>query len=113
MEEQIDERIEGAGTAAAAPEYLIGVRLREPLMPEDLLTTTADLHVGDLVLVETGSGSVVAEVRRPARPLPDFKRDRLYRRVIRKATEAEAVEWRDRRARELQGIATAQRLARG
>ena len=31
-------------------------------------------------------GPAVAEVRRPKRPLPEFKRGRLYRRVIRLAT---------------------------
>jgi cell fate regulator YaaT (PSP1 superfamily) len=93
-------------------ELLIGVRLREPLMAEDHLTTEPDLHVGEFVVVETGSGAAVAEVRRPARPLPDFKRGRLYRRVVRRATDAEVSEWRARRARELQGVLTCQNLAR-
>jgi cell fate regulator YaaT (PSP1 superfamily) len=62
--------------------------------------------------VETASGTAVAEVRRPGRALPEFKRGRLYRRVLRRATDAEAQEWRERRARELQGIQTCQRLAR-
>ncbi len=61
---------------AETAEYLIGVRLREPLLADDYLTTDIELHVGDLVLVETGSGTVVGEVRRPRRPLPEFKRDR-------------------------------------
>jgi cell fate regulator YaaT (PSP1 superfamily) len=95
------------------PEYLIGIRLREPLMPEDYLTTETKLSVGDVVVVETGSGTAVAEVRRPGRPLPEFKRGRLYHRVVRRATEAEVAEWRERRAREVQAIATCQRLARG
>ena len=56
--------------------YLIGVRLREPLLAEDYLTTETELHVGDLVVVETGGGTAVGEVRRPKRPLPAFKRDR-------------------------------------
>src|SRR5216683_2925857 len=34
------------------PRYLIGVRLREPLLADDYQTTDADLHVGDFVLVE-------------------------------------------------------------
>ncbi len=51
-------------------------------------------------------------MRRPGRPLPEFKRGRLYRRVVRRATEPEAAEWRERHARELDGIATCQRLAR-
>jgi len=93
-------------------QNLIGVRLREPLMPEDHLTTEAALHVGDVVIVETGSGPTTAEVRRPARPLPDFKRGRLYRNVVRRATDQEAAEWRERRAREVQGVLTCQHLAR-
>jgi cell fate regulator YaaT (PSP1 superfamily) len=51
-------------------------------------------------------------VRRPKRPLPSFKRDRVYRRVVRRATTAEAGEWRDRRAREVRGVETCQRMAR-
>ncbi len=98
--------------AAEILQYLVGVRLREPLMPEDYLTTEAELHVGDFVVVETGSGTTVAEVRRPGRPLPEFKRGRLYRQVVRRATDAELSEWRERRAREVQGVSTCQRLAR-
>src|SRR5262249_40046190 len=94
------------------PAYLIGVRLREPLMAEDHLTTAVDLHVGEFVVVETAAGTAVAEVRRPHRPLPEFKRGRLYRRVLRRATEAETAEWRERRRRELDGVLTCQRLAR-
>jgi cell fate regulator YaaT (PSP1 superfamily) len=95
-----------------APQYLIGVRLREPLMAEDHLTTEPDLHVGEFVVVETASGTAVAEVRRPGRPLPDFKRGRLYRQVVRRATDAEVGEWRERRAREAEGVLACQRLAR-
>jgi cell fate regulator YaaT (PSP1 superfamily) len=100
-------------TAASGPaEYLVGARLREPLLPEDYLTTEAGLHVGDLVLVEAGGGATsLAEVRRPKRPLPEFRRDRLYRKVVRPATGAETAEWRDRRGRELEGIETCRRLA--
>jgi len=94
------------------PQYLIGVRLREPLMPDDYLTADADLHVGDLVVVEVAGGTAVAEVRRPERPLPEFKRGRLYHRVIRRATAAESAEWRERRQREVEGAATCRRLAR-
>src|SRR3990172_9148019 len=87
--------------APEVPQYLIGVRLREPLMPEDHVTMAPDLHVGDFVVVETASGTTVAEVRRPGRLQPEFKRGRLYRRVVRRATDAEAAEWRERRAREV------------
>jgi cell fate regulator YaaT (PSP1 superfamily) len=67
--------------------------------------------VGEIVVVETATGTVLGEVRRPRRPLPDFKRDRLYRRVVRAATEGEEREYRDRRRREERAIVTAQRLA--
>jgi cob(I)alamin adenosyltransferase len=46
--------------------------------------------VGDHVLVETGAEPVVGEVRRPRRPVPERKRDHLYRRVLRLATDPEA-----------------------
>ncbi len=93
------------------PQFLIGIRLREPLMADDYLTMDADLHVGDFVMVETGGGTAVAEVRRPKRLLPEFKRGRLYRKVIRRATETEVADWRARRGRELRSIETSQRLA--
>jgi len=60
-----------------------------------------------------GGGTAVGEVRRPKRALPAFKRDRVYRRVVRRATTAEGAEWRDRRAREVRGVETCQRMARG
>ena len=94
-------------------KYLIGVRLREPLMAEDYLTTHPELHVGEFWMVETGNGTAVGEVRRPRRPLPEFKRDRLYRKVVRRATAAEVAEWRERRRREVQAVETSARLARG
>jgi len=93
------------------PQFLVGIRLREPLMAEDYLTTDADLHVGDFVVVETGGSTAIAEVRRPKRALPEFKRGRLYRKVIRRATESEVTDWRARRGRELRGIETSQQLA--
>jgi cell fate regulator YaaT (PSP1 superfamily) len=113
----MSEPLEPAATAAAlaeeTPQYLIGVRLREPLLPEDHLTTESDLHVGELVVVDTGGSTAVGEVRRPRRPLPSFRRDRVYRRVVRRATPAEAAEWRERRGREIRGVETCQRMARG
>jgi len=93
------------------PQFLVGIRRREPLMAEDYLTTDADLHVGDFVVVETGGSTAIAEVRRPKRLLPEFKRGRLYRKVIRRATETEVADWRARRGRELRSIETSQRLA--
>jgi cell fate regulator YaaT (PSP1 superfamily) len=92
--------------------YLVGVRVRVPLQAEDHLTDQEDLAVGDFVVVETGQGTLVGEVRRPKRPLPEFKRGRLYRQVVRRATDAEVAEWRDRRVRELQHAETCRRRAR-
>jgi cell fate regulator YaaT (PSP1 superfamily) len=98
--------------AQVTPLYLVGLRLREPLFAEDYLTTETELHVGDLAVVEATGGTAVAEVRRPKRPLPEFKRGRLYRKVVRLATPEEAAEWRQRRAREVEAIETCWRLAR-
>jgi cell fate regulator YaaT (PSP1 superfamily) len=95
-----------------APLYLIGARVREPMLAEDFLTSDAGLHVGDLVLVETPAGTAVAQVRRPKRPLPEDKRGRPYRKVLRPATDAEAAEWRGRRAAEVEAIEACRRLAR-
>jgi cell fate regulator YaaT (PSP1 superfamily) len=99
-------------SAPEAPQYLVGIRVREPLMAEDYLTTEVGLHVGDFVVVDSGNGTTIGEVRRPQRPLPEFKRGRLYRRVVRRATDAERAEWRGQREREVQGVGTCQRLAR-
>jgi cell fate regulator YaaT (PSP1 superfamily) len=94
-------------------EWLIGVRLRDASPADDYkLVDDLAVGVGDLVVVETATGTALGEVRRPRRPLPEFKRDRLFRRVVRPATEVEAREYRDRRQREVRGIAAAQRLAR-
>jgi cell fate regulator YaaT (PSP1 superfamily) len=98
--------------AEVTPLYLVGLRLREPLFAEDYLTTETHLHVGDLAVVEAAGGTAVAEVRRPKRPLPEFKRGRLYRKVVRLATPEEAAEWRQRRVREVEAIETCWRLAR-
>jgi len=113
----MSDTTETAPTSAAPPDaepqYLIGIRLREPLQAEDYLTTNVDLHVGDVVAVETGQGTGIGEVRRPKRLLPDFKRDRLYRHVLRRASDAEIREWRARRALELEHAETCRRRARG
>src|SRR5499433_1295053 len=98
---------------AAAIDYLVGVRLREVAKAEDYLAAEdLELHVGDLVMVSTEGGQTVGEVRRPRRPLPDFKRDRPFPRVLRAATEAEGHEWRERREREKRAIVTCERKAR-
>ena len=69
-------------------EWLIGIRLRDTATADDYkLVDDLAVRVGDVVVVETAGGTALGEVRRPRRPLPDFKRDRLYRRVVRPATE--------------------------
>src|SRR5262245_7786271 len=94
-------------------EWLIGIRVRDTSPADDFkLVEDLPLAVGDIVLVETSTGTVLGEVRRPRRPLPDFKRDRLFRRVVRIATAGEAREYRDRRQREERAIGTAQRVVR-
>jgi cell fate regulator YaaT (PSP1 superfamily) len=95
-----------------ADEYLIGVRLRDGVPAEDYKIVDIEAHVGDLVIVETPNGTVLGEVRRPRRPVPDAKKDRLYRRVMRGATEAEARDHRERREREARAVDTCQHLAR-
>jgi cell fate regulator YaaT (PSP1 superfamily) len=112
MSESTDPTVTIEPAADEAPRYLIGVRLREPLLAEDYQTTETDLHVGDFVVVETASATAVGEVRRPRRAIPEFKRDRMYRRVVRRATTGEVTDWRERRAREVKGVETSQRLAR-
>jgi cell fate regulator YaaT (PSP1 superfamily) len=97
-------------------EWLIGIRLRDTVPAEDYkLVEDVAPSVGEIVMVETATGTALGEVRRPRRALPDFKRDRLYRRVVRAATDGEAREYGDRRRREERAIVTAQRLvhARG
>ncbi len=93
-------------------EFLIGIRLREADNADDYKLVDLVLHVGDLALVETAGGTTVGEVRRPRRPLPEFRRDRLYRRVVRAASEAEAREYRERHEREQRAVATCQQMAR-
>src|SRR5207244_11346538 len=94
-------------------EYLVGVRLREPA-PADDYKVVGDLvlHVGDVVSVETQSGAALGEVRRPRRPVPEFRRDRLYRRVVGLASGEDAREYRGQRHREEAAIATRGKPAR-
>src|SRR5574337_1250667 len=98
-------------TVEAKPKFLIGVRLREPANAEEYQVEEFDLHVGDFCVVEMATGTTVGEVRRAKRPLPESKQDRLFRRVIRKATTSEANEWRERREREKRAVATCQERA--
>jgi hypothetical protein len=66
----MSELTETVETVAEAPQYLIGIRLRDPLLPEDYLTSESDLHVGEFVIVDLGTDTALGEVRRPGRPLP-------------------------------------------
>src|SRR2546428_8080370 len=92
-------------------EYLVGVRLREPA-PADDYKVVGDLllHVGDVVSVETQSGTALGEVRRPRRAVPEFRRDRLYRRVAGLASEGDGREYRGQRHREEAAIITSRKL---
>ena len=93
-------------------EHLIGVRLRETAPADDYKIVDLFARVGDHVLVETAAEPWIGEVRRPRRAVPEHRRDHLYRRVLRLATDHEAREYRERRERETRGIQAAQRHAR-
>jgi cell fate regulator YaaT (PSP1 superfamily) len=93
-------------------DYLIGVRLRATAQADDYRVGDLELHVGDLVFVETATETVMGEVRRPKREIPEMKKDRAYPRVLRLASEEEARGYRERREREERAIATCQRVAR-
>jgi cell fate regulator YaaT (PSP1 superfamily) len=110
----MDETPSPSSLDTPVAEYLIGVRLREVVSADDYKIVGDEVvpHVGDLVVVGTGMAELVGEVRRPRRPLPVFKQDRLYHRVLRLATEAEGHAWRERREREKRHGVAAQRLAR-
>src|SRR5437899_10725120 len=94
-------------------EYLIGVRLHESAQADVCKLVDLDAHVGDLVMVETANGTAIGEVRRPRRELPESKRERLYRRVVRMASETDLREYRERRERESRAVGTRQQLAGG
>ena len=97
----------------ATDEYLVGVRLRETATADDYkLVGDVVLHVGDVVRVETQSGTALGEVRRARRPVRELRRDRLYRRVIGLASDEETADYRQQRQREEEAIVTSQRLAR-
>src|SRR6516225_3381325 len=57
-------------------DYLVGVRLRPTAQADDYRVGDLELHVGDLVLVESGSAPVMGEVRRPKREIPEMKKRR-------------------------------------
>jgi cell fate regulator YaaT (PSP1 superfamily) len=110
----MSEPVTGPQAAEPTTSWLAGVRLRATGQAEEYRLDGDEIaaHVGDLVVVDTGAGEVVGEVRRARRPLPESKRDQLYHRIVRAASEAEAREWRQRREREEKAIGTCQRLAR-
>jgi cell fate regulator YaaT (PSP1 superfamily) len=98
---------------AAPARRLVGVRLREGARAEDYLAEDLALHVGDHCVVEVPSGHAVGQVRRPARDVPTFRRDRTYPRVLRVATLEEVTELRRRREREVAAVRTCQLRAQG
>jgi len=102
---------ETSGSVETAVQYLIGVRLREPVTANDYLLEDLDLHVGDFCVVEIPNGTAVGQVRRPKRPVPEFKRDRVFPKVIRPATPVEIQEWKERREREQRAVDTIQAKA--
>jgi len=103
---------EPEGSVETVTQYLVGVRLREPATAEDYLVEELDLHVGDFCVVEAPNGTAVSEVRRPKRPVPEFKRDRTFPRVIRQATTVEIQEWKARREREKKAVDSVQAKAK-
>ena len=92
---------------------LIGIRLRAGGRADDYLVEGLTLRVGDHCLVEVPGGQAIGQVRRPARDVPDWKRDRAYPRVLRLATPGEVAEDRRRREREVDAARTCQLRAQG
>jgi len=92
---------------------LVGVRLRDGARADDYLAEDLVLHVGDHVIVDVPIGDAVGEVRRPAREVPESRRDRVYPRVLRLATADEVAEVRRRREREQSAVTTCQLRAKG
>ncbi|MFQ5827955.1 MAG: stage 0 sporulation family protein [Candidatus Methylomirabilia bacterium] len=95
-----------------AAQYLIGVRVREPVGADDYLMDDLDLHVGDFCVVEAPNGTAVGEVRRPKRAFSEMRGGRVYPRVLRPATSVEAEQWKERRERESRAVRTVQGRAR-
>jgi cell fate regulator YaaT (PSP1 superfamily) len=109
MSNAMEPRLDFADAAdPRPPARLIGVRLREGGRADDYLTEEAGLHVGDHVVVEVPNGQAVGEIRRPARDVPESRRDRTYPRVLRLATADELAEVRRRRDREKTAVTTVQ-----
>jgi cell fate regulator YaaT (PSP1 superfamily) len=106
------ETVDRLEDAPLAPR-LIGVRLREGARADDYLVEDLVLRVGDHCVVEVPSGHAVGQVRRPARDVPVFRRDRAYPRVLRLATPEEVAEEQRRRDREVAAARTSQLRAQG
>ncbi len=100
------------GSVEPPVKFLVGIRLREPANADEYLAEDLNLHVGDLCVVEVPNGTAVGEVRRPKRPVPEFKRDRIFPRVIRLAISHEIAEWKARREREKKAVQDTQARAR-
>ena len=81
-------------------------------MAEDYLTTESDLHVGDFVVVDSGTAPRWARCAAPAGRCPSSSGAVSTAGSCAAPRTAEAAEWRERRAREVQGVETCQRLAR-
>ena len=103
---------EASRVAEIPVAYLVGVRLRETAKADDYLLEGFTVHVGELCVVEVPTGTAVGEVRRPRRPLPDFKRDRVFPRAIRPATAREVAQWKERRDQETRARQICQERAR-
>src|SRR5438094_8232107 len=93
-------------------QFLIGVRLRPTAQADDYRVGDLEMRVGARVVVGTPAESVVGEVRRPRREIPEMKKDRAYPRVLRLASDEEARAHRERREREERAIVACQRIAR-
>jgi cell fate regulator YaaT (PSP1 superfamily) len=101
----------GGADAADVPR-LVGIRLREGARADEYRVEGIALRVGDLCVVEVPRGHAIGEVRRPARVLPQMKRDRVYPRVLRLTTAEEAAQHHGHRERERAALAAAQLRAR-
>src|SRR5207245_640689 len=64
-------------------DYLVGVRLRATAQADDYRVGDLELHVGDLVLVETADESAVGAVRGAKGETPEAKRERRSRVEMR------------------------------
>lgn len=99
-------------TPETPKKFLVGIRLREPANADDYSVTDLELHVGDFCVVEVPNGTAVGQVRRPKRPIPEIKQDRVFPKVIRLAIASEVQEWKQRQEREKKAVQDIQSKAR-